>query len=741
MKESWRTLKLPLSPTAKQVVIPQNYFSSTSRSTSRGRGLRVSTPTPRIPVNISNSRPGSASGQRPSVNIQGLSQEQLRRIYIAKCTDLCIPENVNQEGRFYKYCEKFLKNRHFSLTEQELGPACARVIGEILQNSYNFCCVDLSTNHLSDSGILKLGDCLIKNPNLIHLDISSNELTPEGLRILIEKFSDSTSLISLDISSYNGLHRNRIGPVASESLCNILKFGPVLSYLEINEIGLTDAGLEWIIMGLDKNTVLLKLGIGGNNITSKNIEEFCKVISLTNLEEINLSGNKIGDEGSKWVADLLVGNDVTSKIKKLDISKNEITYKGCGSIFLALRYNSVLTHLNIESNPLGAHAGQSLHFLMDNNFTIVWFNLNNCELKNGGISHLSLGLAKNKSLTTLILSNNGCKDLGLTSLCEALQENKILVNLDLSYNILQDGSLIAGMLKENVGLENVNLKENKIKEFSGPLFAEATKLKLNLLRFNLEGNHINLKHLEEVKQNLKRNRDFFYRKKAPTIKQEIQKLQSGSKDIESIYTEINRKKLEKNLIVTKIEKFKETVEEIKNRKDERLIELTEEYKVCREKSLGLSTELNKLNFDVSKFRIFEEKTVREKEDDTAHIVAEIKQLEKKSNLYLEMQRREELALKRSTMNIIILQLKEELQNEEIYKDGVESTLNTLNKKMLILKANIDSLKYSDSFYEERKVISPQPFVRPTRKAELPIVRKERARSVTNKKYFVFSPRP
>ena len=631
MKESWKTLKLPLSPTIRKQS-PQNYFSSTARSPSVTQGPRVSTPLPRPPGTPTGVRPSSASSPRPVINIQGISQENLRKLYLAKCSDLAIPENPSQESRFYRYCEKNLVHRRFFLKEQELGPICGKTLGEILQHSQSFYGVDVGNNHLLDSGIVKLGQCLSKNITIIHVNISSNELTPEGLRGFIDLFVPSSTLISLDISSYNGLNRNRIGPVAAEALCNLLASSPVLTFLELNDTGLSDPGLEWIIMGMNKNSLLLKLGISSNNITAKHMLEFSKVISTSNLQELNISGNKIGDDGCRGIADLLVGIDVPCRLKKLDISKNEITFKGSSGIFLAMRYNSVVTHMNMEENPLGAPAGQSLHFLLLNNFKMVWLNLGSCDLKSGGIGHLSLGLCKNKALVTLLLSNNGCKDLGINSLCEAIVENDTLVVLDLSYNMIQDGCSLAAALKDNIGLENLNLKENRIKEHAGPMLVEATKAKTNLLRLNLEANHIAIKHLEEIKANLKRNEELYYRSKAPNIKKEIEKLKNGHKDIDSIHEDIDRKKSEKLVIVSKIQKLKKKVEEIKQAPDLKLAELKAEYQHCREKSLILSTELDKLLLDITKIRITEEKSIRELEDSMAYIVAESKQLEKKSNL-------------------------------------------------------------------------------------------------------------
>lgn len=105
-----------------------------------------------------------------------------------------------------------------------------------------------------------------------------------------------------------------------------------------------------------------------------------------------------------------------------------------------------------------------------------------------------------------------------------------------------------------------------------------------------------------------------------------------------------------------------------------------------------------------------------------------------------MQKKEDFALKRSTFNLVIIQLRESEKEEQINRKVAQEKLNFLNEKMLILRKELDDLKYTDSFYEERKVVSPQPFIRPSRRGELQAVRKERAKTVT-RKLFLFSPRP
>ena len=533
--------------------------------------------------------------------------------------------------RFYRYCERSIKNREFCIQDQGLGPISAKVIGELLQVSNEFCRLGLASNRIQDLGCQDLCQLICLNQNFLHIDLSSNDLSADCLKAFLDLYTGNLHLVSLDISTYNSLSRNRLGPAAAESLSMLINASQVLTFLEINDLNLCDSGLDRLTIGLRSNKSLLRLGLASNNLTHKPIEEFCSIISDSNIEDLDLSNNKLSDLACKPIADLLVYNDFSCKLKRLDISKNDITFKGINGIFLAARYNPTLTSLNCEANPLGPQSGQGLHFLLLNNYSLTHLNLNSCKLKNEGVSNLAPGLAVNKALKFLNLGNNDVKDLGVKDFCEAVEQNEILNTIDLSFNCIRDGLVIAEMLKKNVGLEVVNLKENKIKEHSGVLFVEASRVKTNLIRINLEGNHVSMKHLDEIKQNIKRNENLFHKGKSPTIMKKIEKLQNCHKDIKDVQEEINRKHHEKVKLLNRISQLRQQLNELKAHPDQKLDELKELYVKLKETSFLLSVDLENLEKEKIKLRLLEEKSDRDHIDHIGKVVADTKHLEKLSN--------------------------------------------------------------------------------------------------------------
>ena len=483
---SWKHLKLPRSPVRN--LSPQITFYSNTRGLSSSPSSRLSTPRSRCPTPPSRH---SRVSEGEFAMIPGIGKESISKIYISRCKDLRVSPNDVQKMRFFKICQKVINTKHFNLKDQELGVSSGEVIGEILQRSCEFCRLTLSNNHLGDVGVVRLAEFLSSNENFIHIDISSNDLTVAGLAGFINCYLQNQSIVSFDFSSYNGLNRNKFGPEAADALSIMIKNSQVLQILQLNEVNLTDQGLEKVFQGLAHNKSLIKLSLIHNYLTHKSFEAYSQVLLMCKIQDLNLSQNKLGDQGVSILSQLLSTNDYACTITKLDINKNEITYKGGSRLFRSIRYNPSLTYLNLDDNNLSPKVGQSLHFLLLSNYSLTTLSLNSCQLKNEGINHLALGLSKNKKLLNLNLANNEYEDLSI--LTEALQENNILASLNLSNNFIKDGNEIGKIFKLNSGLKALDFSENRIKDEFGIAILEGVKGNTSMVFINFEGNLLSIR--------------------------------------------------------------------------------------------------------------------------------------------------------------------------------------------------------------------------------------------------------
>ena len=652
-------------------------------------------------------RPGSSSSvsRQTSIIIPGLTIPQLQSIYAAKCIDLDIPLLLDQEKRFFSYCAFHFTNRKFCLKESGLGLASAKKIGEIMKNNQEFAYLNLSKNNLKDEGGLILVKSLKKSMNLVHLDISSNEISAEGSENIIKELENHNSLASFDISSHEGLHRNRLGTPGSRSISKILSINQVLAFLNLSGTGLGFEGLEIIINGLKDNKSLIALNLANNFLGPKAIESLAVVLVPTEIRDLNLSLNKIGNEGCEYISLLISGAyDGFSMISKLDLSENEITTKGISKLFAALRINSHIRVLYLQKNLFNKGLSQNLSQCLTENIALESLNLSHCLIKCEGLVGISEGIGKNSGILSLYINNNFIQDKGAEMIAIGLSKNKKLKHIDLSSNKIRDngGIFIAKALQINSFLETVHLKNNLLKDSSAQVLSEITRFKHNLLKLSLDLNPVNLKYISEIKTNTIYNHELQQKKLVPQLQKIIDKISINESAMEELKNRLSLKQKEKNDAEHKLKSQGAKLENIKETEEQKLKELQDEYESLRESSLKLSKEFDDLQqqlnvFFMQKARFFEEKNVKDAFDKIGFVASDIKILEKKSIIYAETALKEEISFKKNRSEAVLTDLREDLDYQDTVKKSAESTLLMLKTRLDEKKLMIDMIKNPRAF--------------------------------------------
>ena len=152
-----------------------------------------------------------------------------------------------------------------------------------------FLSLTLTGNLVDDEMIKWLVPGLITNQTLRELDLSSNKITEKGMIKIASYLVRTRSLISIDLSD------NLIGGESSFAIGLVLK----------------------------ENTKLRILKLAMNRFDDLNGSRIIKMIAKNNyLEELDMSTNLLGNETLK---NLNLGLKFNSVIKKIDLSHNEIT--------------------------------------------------------------------------------------------------------------------------------------------------------------------------------------------------------------------------------------------------------------------------------------------------------------------------------------------------------------------------------------------------------------------------------
>ena len=606
-KTSWSRLE-----TALNFDDSYTYTDSRPKTTASGRKNSPGSRNPKIHIYRTPSackscrnrlkRPNYDLSARSTVVVPGLTFPQVQLLYFAKCEDLGIPVLPDQEKRFFKYCFRNFQYRSLKLRESGIGISTARALGEIMKTSTYFAYLDLSKNLLKDFGAVRLAQCLLSSITIVHFDISSNEISPEGARDVFKTLNGHLSLASVDISSHEGLHRNRLGSIGSEAVGVFLKSSMVLSVLNLAGTCIGPEGIEFIVDGLEGNQCLSSLNLSNNALGWKSIEKLAKVLVSTDLRDLNLAYNRIGNEACEALGLMMSGGlDGYCVLEKLDLAENEISTDGLGKLLAALRINSQLVSLNLKKNDFSMGLSLNLHQFLCENASLKSLILSHCQISCEHLTSFSEGLAKNNGLTYLNLSYNQISDKGVDFISLGLSKNKNLKTLDLSTNQIKDkGALsLVRSIQDNTSLTELYLKNNGIKDEGASKFSEITRWKKNLMKLNLNLNPCNLKYIEILKNNLKSN--FMYHRKLmiPHLHQAVSKLHFKDSAFEELQSRITQKEKERLDIEIKVKTTGGKLDEIKVAEEMKLVELKSEYETIREVSIKLSHEIEELNFQLN----------------------------------------------------------------------------------------------------------------------------------------------
>ena len=532
----------------------------------------------------------------------GLRIEELKQIYICKCKDLGIPSVPKLEKRFFEFIDKILKDRTMNFSDNRLGYYSAEVIGKILSNNTYFCNLNLSKNNFGDKGIVTIIKYLKKNKTIIHIDISSNDIKSEGANIFFTKLKHHESIVSIDICSHEGLNKNRFGPVGVAPVRELLSENNILIFLNLSDTFIGAEGLRYVIEGLQENKSLKYLNLSKNNLGGKIIKELLDSVKKSQLLSLNLSANRISNEGSEAIGDFLFAQvEKNTTLKILDISNNEITHKGSGRIFSGLKENSILEELNIENNSLSEISGNWIQYCFVNNTILDVLNLSQCLLTESGAQKIFEGLPKNTTLRTLILKENHIGDQGAIMFAECLDNDCYLSTIDLSNNQIGKIGVVSifTALKKNTYLNAIYLRDNLIKDDCMQLVIDVIRNKPSLQTVKLENTQVGMRYMNQVNSYLEKNKIICKAQYADRLKTQIFELSLKDFHIDRIKQTIIEKKKEQEDIAMGLDFHRNNLEEIRAELNLQFAKIEEEYTQYLNNRENLSEMLADLEYNIA----------------------------------------------------------------------------------------------------------------------------------------------
>uniref|UniRef100_A0A8C2GSS2 Uncharacterized protein n=1 Tax=Cyprinus carpio TaxID=7962 RepID=A0A8C2GSS2_CYPCA len=255
--------------------------------------------------------------------------------------------------------------RELDLSRNQIGDSGVTEISSLLRNSQTLQILRLSDCSITEEGYKALSSALRSNPShLIELDLTGNDVGPSGVKQLSDLLQDPNCKLKT---------LRFLGPAADEGcqyVTGIVGKNPLLlRELNLSEHELGDTGVNQISALLqDKHCTLNTLILKNNCIT----EGGCHVLAAalnsnpSNLTELDLSENKLGNPGMKIILTLF--ENVQCRLEKLKLNCISITDEGCAA--LASAFNSNLRELYLSRNQIGDSGVTEISSLLRNSQTL-----------------------------------------------------------------------------------------------------------------------------------------------------------------------------------------------------------------------------------------------------------------------------------------------------------------------------------------------------------------------------------
>ncbi|GJQ84961.1 hypothetical protein Trydic_g562 [Trypoxylus dichotomus] len=269
-------------------------------------------------------------------------------------------------------------------------------------------------------------------------------LTDIFMLLFCEKNSDGTKSLRLKGRElYQRIH-HRVKDKDMVKISDFLTMHPDVVKLDLCYNNITNKGLAQLVLQyLRYENNLQHLNLAGCDLTGTSMRYFCRCADTFKLITLRVNGNKLGTEGSQYLAELLEKN---TTLKHLDLGDSDQTLSSIPHLCSVLREdigkNKTLEVLDIsrvippseyyQYNP--GHLAEQLGNMLKVNKSLRELHAQKCQFDGHDIELLLLGLKCNETLLLLDLGYNRIGDHGLEAIAKWLRTRPNLLGLNVSGN-------------------------------------------------------------------------------------------------------------------------------------------------------------------------------------------------------------------------------------------------------------------------------------------------------------------
>ena len=210
----------------------------------------------------------------------------------------------------------------------------------------------------------------------------------------------------------DALRNNRLRDADIAPLTSALMTGHLYEELDLSYNYLsTTLAAEPLKNLLETDTQLRRLNLAQNELDVEAAQMLCKALKENStLEELSLSGNKLGSSGGLALADLL--QQSSSGLKHLALNDCELTTESLVALATVLQANDKLESLHVARSmnaPLMEEATSHFSRMLKVNSTLIELDLSHCTMRDLGLQLLAEELyraGEESKLASLMLNGN-----------------------------------------------------------------------------------------------------------------------------------------------------------------------------------------------------------------------------------------------------------------------------------------------------------------------------------------------
>jgi Ran GTPase-activating protein (RanGAP) involved in mRNA processing and transport len=318
------------------------------------------------------------------------------------------------------------------------------ILDGIKQGTFNVVSLDLSSNFLSDGGARAFSKVVAKSSSLQLLNLDQNGITAAGLLPLVKKLKTNTVLRSLSLSGA------KFDAPSMEALAESMNENVYLTDLSFVPKPWGYSAM-YVMEALSRNAAKIE---GAHNF-------FTPFFSVGEDQECSSSEMSMcGFNGCKF--------RIPKKCVDLNLAVASIGAAEMESFAKKLSTNTKVRILNLSGNAFGDQGALHLADAIKGNGKIQYLSLNQCDIGDAGITAIANILSGTKIHYFHAEANSFGAD-GYAALFKAMKTSPSLVNVDLNLNSLDDDAAksIQTVLStvEGMGrLHQLSVKSHKLSE-------------------------------------------------------------------------------------------------------------------------------------------------------------------------------------------------------------------------------------------------------------------------------------